>query len=154
MADTAQAYRVVGKHILRTETVDLVMGKKADGSDYVVRQPGPITRVEPGTILTDVTDEELAAFPDRFAVVEGDVEALTAAEEEHQIAVARDTKAQGDPIPLDMEAKVRVQDAKDAKDAKAHEARTPSTTSPTTATSEEGSAHAASRSRGRPSDPS
>jgi hypothetical protein len=46
------------------------MGKKPDGSPDVVMQPGPMERYEVGTILDNVQADELAAFPDRFELVE------------------------------------------------------------------------------------
>lgn len=63
-------YRVVGKYIYRATTQDVDMGgTKPDGSPNIVRQPGTMSRVEVGTVLTDVQPEELAAAPDRFVLV-------------------------------------------------------------------------------------
>jgi hypothetical protein len=67
-------YKVVGKFIYRASTQDITMGTRQDGSPNVVRQPGPMTKVEVGTILDDVTPSELAAAPDRFALVDEQAE--------------------------------------------------------------------------------
>lgn len=69
MAESAR-YKVIGKFIYRTTTQDITMGTRPDGSPNVVRQPGPMAKVEVGTILDDVTPAELAAAPDRFALVD------------------------------------------------------------------------------------
>jgi hypothetical protein len=69
MADAAR-YKVINKFIYRASTQDITMGTRQDGSPNVVRQPGPMTKVEVGTILDDVTPSELAAAPDRFALVD------------------------------------------------------------------------------------
>lgn len=151
----AEAYRVKNRHIYRSEVVDLVMGKKADGSDHIVRQPGPMTKVEAGTILTDVREEELAAFPDRFELVEGDPEQLKEADEQAQIAEGRDRKAQGDPVSPQLEAKIRKQDAKDAKAEQATkppEPTPPPEPPPLTEPSEEGASHTPSRRSSRASE--
>jgi hypothetical protein len=64
------SYRLVGKYIYRPSTQDVNMGgTRPDGSPNIVRQPGPMVRVEVGTILDDVTDGELAGAPDRFQLV-------------------------------------------------------------------------------------
>ncbi|HEX6827158.1 MAG TPA: hypothetical protein VF077_12645 [Nitrospiraceae bacterium] len=69
------SYTVQGKHIYRASTVETRMGTKPDGSPDIVRQPGPMERVEVGTVLDDVSDAELRAFPDRFAPVQAEAEA-------------------------------------------------------------------------------
>lgn len=60
-----QAYRIIGKTHRRMtltyqETVAL------DGTRVVVPQNGPMLTFPVGSILTDVTADELASFPDRF----------------------------------------------------------------------------------------
>lgn len=74
-----------GKPMYRASTVDVVMGKKPDGTDQIVRQPGPMQQVAAGTLLDDVQEHELAAFPDMFELV--DEEELKAAQEAYQKAV-------------------------------------------------------------------
>jgi hypothetical protein len=69
MAESTR-YRVINKFIYRASTQDITMGTRQDGSPNVVRQPGPMQKVEVGTILDDVTPTELAAAPDRFALVD------------------------------------------------------------------------------------
>src|SRR5262245_9481483 len=64
------SYKVVNKYLYRATVQDVNMGgTRADGSPNIVRQPGPMQRVEVGTILNDVTEGELAGAPDRFALV-------------------------------------------------------------------------------------
>lgn len=77
-ATAGKRYRVIGKHIFRASTIDVNMGgTKADGTPNIVRQMGPIEQVAVGTILDDVTEKELAAAPDRFALVDEEAEAKT-----------------------------------------------------------------------------
>ena len=64
-----QKYRVIGKFIYRASTQEVTMGTRPDGSPNVVRQPGPMQRLEVGTILDDVTPDELAAIGDRLELV-------------------------------------------------------------------------------------
>lgn len=71
----SRSYRVQGKHLYRASIVKTRMGTKPDGSPDIVDQPGPMERVEAGTVLDDVTEAELRAFPDRFAPVVADAEA-------------------------------------------------------------------------------
>ena len=71
MAESQQLprYRITGKHIFRATTQDITMGTRPDGSPNVVRQPGTMERLEVGTILEDVTPQELAAMGDRLELV-------------------------------------------------------------------------------------
>lgn len=68
--ESTGTFRVVNKHITRASIVALKMGEKADGTPNIVNQPGPMERVEIGDELTDVTEAELRAFPDRFEAVD------------------------------------------------------------------------------------
>ena len=65
----ANKYRVINKFIYYASTHDLDMGKDSEGNPRIVRQMGPMDRVEVGTILEDVPAHVLAAFPNRFELV-------------------------------------------------------------------------------------
>ena len=60
---------VVGKFVYRASLVDQEV-LDMTGAPILVRHNGPMERVDVGTVLTDVTEDELRAFPDRFAIVE------------------------------------------------------------------------------------
>jgi hypothetical protein len=99
-------YRVIGKHLIRATAVDVVMGTLANGQPHIVRQPGPMHRVEVGTILDDVTPEELGAFGDRFELVDEDALALAERRRLQALAAAGGPVEQaiqqrtlGDPTP-------------------------------------------------------
>ena len=62
-------YKVVGKFVYYATTTDIDMGKDSEGNPRIVRQMGPMDRVEVGTILEDVPAHVLAAFPNRFELV-------------------------------------------------------------------------------------
>ena len=65
-------YRVTGKHIYRASTRDIQMGTNPDGTPNIVRQSGPLEVCAVGTVLEDVQPHELAAFPDRLALIDDD----------------------------------------------------------------------------------
>jgi hypothetical protein len=79
------SYRVVNKHIFMTETQDIQMGTRMDGSPNIVRQPGPMRRYDVGAIIEDPDPSVLAAAPDRFALVD---EAYRAQVEEQDPSLA------------------------------------------------------------------
>ena len=74
MPETAQRYKIIGKYIYRASTQEITMGTRQDGSPNVVRQPGPMEKLEVGTVLTDVTPNELAAYGDRLELVTAEEE--------------------------------------------------------------------------------
>jgi len=109
-------YKVEGKHIFRASTIDLQMGTRADGSPNIVRQPGPMLKVEPGTLLDDVRPEELQAFPDRFQHVPDDQ--LQLLREQEAAAMAAREEADAAQAMRQAEAAV-AQAEQQAKDAEA-----------------------------------
>jgi len=119
------SYQVVGKHIFRTSVVALQMGTRMDGSPNLVNQPGPMLRVEVGTVLDDVTPEELAAAPDRFALLD-DAAAQAAREQQasvagaslrgvHEPAAGHDAVVQKPPLTGDQVAGMKAAQAEVAK---------------------------------------
>ena len=64
-------YRVMHKYHGRATYIEETH-HDAYNNPYTVRQPGPLVRCEVGTLMTDVTPEELAAFPERFQFVSED----------------------------------------------------------------------------------
>ena len=69
-ADKPKAvYKVKGKHIFRASLVPTQMGVAPSGAPVIIDQPGPMTRIEVGALLTDVRDDEVAAFGDRLRTV-------------------------------------------------------------------------------------
>jgi hypothetical protein len=109
-------YKVEGKHIFRASTIDLQMGTRADGTPNIVRQPGPMLKVEPGTLLDDVRPEELQAFPDRFQHVPEDQ--LQLLREQEAAAMAAREEADAAQAMRQAEAAV-AQAEQQAKDAEA-----------------------------------
>jgi hypothetical protein len=84
-------YRYVsqyGKPMYRASIIPTVMGKKPDGSDIVINQPGPMGQIKPGTLLTDVQPDELEAFGDHFELVtEDELKAMAKAAEEAGVSL-------------------------------------------------------------------
>lgn len=70
----SQRYRIIGKFLYRASTQEITMGTRQDGSPNVVRQPGPMEKLEVGTVLTDVTPAELSAYGDRLELVTAEEE--------------------------------------------------------------------------------
>jgi hypothetical protein len=61
-------YRIVNKtHYRATLQEETVLD--AHGNPFVHRTMGPTAPLPVGTLVTDLRPEELAAFPDRFALV-------------------------------------------------------------------------------------
>lgn len=96
------SYRVLNKFLYRASVVPTRMGTKPDGSPDMVDQPGPMERVEAGTVLDDVTDAELRAFPDRFGPVdaEGESEQVTPDATTHATITARGAARAAEPGPM------------------------------------------------------
>lgn len=95
-------YRVLNKHIYRASIVPTRMGTKPDGSPDIVEQPGPMERVEVGTVLDNVSDAELRAFPDRFGAVDERAEAEAVPDTTQATIAARGAArgaASAGPIP-------------------------------------------------------
>jgi hypothetical protein len=67
------SYEVIGRHIYRASVVEQEAQDHA-GAPVLVRQNGEMERVPVGTVLDDVTEAELVAFPDRFVLVEAAIE--------------------------------------------------------------------------------
>jgi len=70
-------YRVVNKAHTRATFAERIL-LDARGNPYTLLDAGPTTRYEVGTLLSDLTPEELAAFPDRFQMVDGEAESAAA----------------------------------------------------------------------------
>jgi len=64
-------YRVLNKRHIRATMLEesAVDGR---GNAFTLRQPGPPIVFELGALIDDLTPAELTAFPDRFALVEGE----------------------------------------------------------------------------------
>jgi len=71
------SYRYLGPKVLRRQSVPATDPP-----------PPTFTEVKPGDVVTDLTDAELTAFGDRFALLE---EAAAPATTEHQAAARRTT---------------------------------------------------------------
>lgn len=72
-------YMVMNKHHFRATFVE-EPHYDANGNRYVLLQAGTPMRLDVGTLVDDVTPEELEAFPDKFRLVsEAEVAAIHAA---------------------------------------------------------------------------
>jgi len=74
MAETA--YKVVGKpHRRMTQVATWALA--ADGTRHEITQNGPVVVINVDDIITDITIDELRAFPDRFApATQAEIEAF------------------------------------------------------------------------------
>jgi len=111
-------YRVKGKHLFRASIVATQMGIAADGSPQIVQQPGPMERIEVGTLLDNVRPDELAAYGDRLELLsEEDV----AAEKAAQAARAK-AQREAEAATMVTTAEQRAAEAHALAEAKAVEA--------------------------------
>jgi len=108
-------YKVQGKHLYRASTIDLQMGIRGDGTPNIVRQPGPMTKVEVGTLLDDVRPEELQAFPDRFQHIPDDQLQLLREQEAATMAAREEADAAQAMRQAEAAVAQAEQQAKDAE---------------------------------------
>jgi len=99
------------------------MGLKPDGTPNIVRQPGPMRRVEVGTLLDDVQPEELQAFPDRFQFIPDDQLHLMREQEANALAAREEADAEQATRQAEAAVAQAEQQARDAE-AMAKEAHT------------------------------
>ncbi len=104
-------FRVLHKHLYRASVVPTQMGMSPDGIPLIVQQPGPMQRLEVGTLLYDVQPDELAAFGDRLGEVSQEV-----ADTEAMVAAAKEEAARKAAL------EATVQEARTAADVAAHAA--------------------------------
>ncbi len=111
-------YRVITKHLFRASVVATHMGIAADGTPQIVQQPGPMERLEVGTLLENVRPDELAAYGDRLELLsEEDV----AAEKATQAARVK-AQQEAEAAALVMTAEQTAVEAHQAAEANAAEA--------------------------------
>jgi hypothetical protein len=63
-------YKIINKHVYMASIVPTVMGYTSEGTPIIVDQPGPVNRVDVGTVVDSVPPDMLASAPDRFELVE------------------------------------------------------------------------------------
>ncbi len=111
-------YKIKGKRIMRASIVATQMGVAADGTPQIVQQPGPMERLEVGTLLYNVRPDELAAFGDRLDLLsDEDVVAEEAAQKARDEA-RRPATAQV-PVAVEEQVTIEADQVAEAKEAEA-----------------------------------
>lgn len=106
---------------MRASIVATQMGVAADGTPQIVQQPGPMERLEVGTLLYNVRPDELAAFGDRLDLLsDEDVVAEEAAQKARDEA-RRPATAQV-PVAVEEQVTIEADQVAEAKEAEAPQA--------------------------------